>query len=86
MIGVTEITLVSASACHLCRDAREGLDELAREFPVEVREVDIASTEGRRIVERFRPPMPPAVLVNGVLFSFGRLPRKKLRRQLEQAA
>jgi len=51
-----------------------------------VREVDIASAEGRRILERYRPPMPPAVLVDGELFSSGRLPRKKLRRYLERAA
>ena len=83
---MTEIVLITSSACHLCSDARAALDELRREFPIEVREVDIASHEGRGIVERFRPPMPPAVLVNGALFSFGRLPRKKLRRHLEQAA
>jgi hypothetical protein len=83
---VTEIVLITSSACHLCHDARAALDELSREFPIELRVVDIASAEGRRIVERFRPPMPPAVLVNGALFSFGRLPRKKLRRKLQEAA
>ena len=30
--------------------------------------------------------MPPAVIVDGLLFSAGRLPRKKLRRRLERAA
>lgn len=85
-LRLTEIMLVSASACHLCADAREALDALAREFPIEIREVDVASAEGRAIVERFRPPMPPVVLVDGMLFSFGRLPRMKLRRHMEQAA
>jgi hypothetical protein len=83
---VTEIVLMTSTACHLCTDARAALDELSREFPIEVREVDIASPEGRGILEHFRPPMPPTVLVNGALFSFGRLPRKKLRRRLERAA
>lgn len=83
---MTEIVLVTSPACHLCEDAREALDEIADAFPLRIREVDIASAEGRLIVERFRPPMPPAVLVDGALFSAGRLPRRKLRRYLERAA
>ncbi|MBI3647581.1 MAG: glutaredoxin family protein [Actinobacteria bacterium] len=83
---MTEIVVVTSPACHLCEDALEALAELSEEFPLSVREVDMASPEGRQLVERHRPSMPPAVLVDGVLFSSGRLPRKKLRRYLERAA
>jgi hypothetical protein len=79
-----DVVLVTSPACHLCEDALEGLNDLAREFQLSVREIEMGSPEGREIVERFRPPMPPAVLVGGELFSFGRLPRKKLRRLLER--
>jgi len=84
--GVIEIVLVSSEGCHLCEDAREALEDLGRAFPIELREVDMSSPEGRAIVERFRPPMPPAVLVDGELFSSGRLPRKKLLRRLERTS
>lgn len=83
---MVDVVLVTSSPCHLCEDALEVLSELSREFPLSVREVDIRSPEGARIVADHRPPMPPAVLVNGALFSSGRLPRKKLRRYLETAA
>ncbi len=81
-----DVLLVTSRACHLCDDAKVGLAELGRTFPLSVREVDIASPEGRAIFERFRPAMPPFVVIDGALFSFGRLPRKKLRRFLEKAA
>lgn len=84
--GATEIVLVSSEGCHLCLDAREALEDLSRAFPITVREVDMASAEGRGIVVRLRPPMPPAVVVDGALFSSGRLPRKKLMRLLERRA
>lgn len=42
--------------------------------------------EGRELVQIHRPAMPPAILVDGALFSAGRLSRKKLRRLLERAA
>lgn len=81
-----EVVVVSSPSCHLCDDARAALADLAAEFPLSVREVEIRSPEGARIVERYRPAMPPVVLVDGRLFSAGRLPRRKLRRYLERMA
>lgn len=82
---MVDVVLLTSPACHLCEDAKEALAELGREFPLAVREVGIGTPEGREIVERFRPPMPPAVVLNGSLFSSGRLPRKKLRKLLERS-
>lgn len=81
-----EVVVLSAPDCHLCEDALEALADLGREFPLEVREVGMDTPEGRELVRVHRPAMPPAVLVDGALFSVGRLPRKKLRRLLERAA
>lgn len=83
---MTEVIVLSAPECHLCEDAFEGLRTIGREFPLRVREIGMQTPEGRELVRTFRPAMPPALLVDGVLFSSGRLPRKKLRRLLERAA
>lgn len=81
-----DVVVLTSPACHLCEDALEGLEELAREYPLSVRKIDMTSEEGTALVARVRPSMPPAVLIDGQLFSSGRLPRKKLRRLLERAA
>ncbi len=81
---MTEIVIVSSPACHLCVDARHALDELGREFPFVVREVSSDSVEGREIMHAHRPALQPAILVDGRLFSIGRLPRRKLRTHLER--
>jgi hypothetical protein len=83
---MTDIVVLTSPACHLCEDALEALAELGREFPIRVREVGMETPEGRVLLRTHRPAMPPAVLVDGFPFSAGRLPRKKLRRLLEQAA
>jgi hypothetical protein len=83
---MTDVVVLTSPACHLCEDALEALAELGREFPVRVREIGMESPEGRELIRMHRPAMPPAVLLDGVLFSAGRLPRKKLRRLLELAA
>lgn len=83
---MTEVIVLSSPGCHLCEDALEALSDLAREFPIRVREIGMGSPEGLVLVREHRPAMPPAVLVDGDLFSAGRLPRRKLRKLLERAA
>jgi hypothetical protein len=83
---MTEAVVLTARDCHLCEDALDALHALGVEFPLRVREVDMESIEGRALLRLHRPAMPPAVLLDGVLFSAGRLPRRKLRRLLERAA
>lgn len=73
------ITLVHAPACHFCADAQTALAELAGQFLIEVDLVPADSAPGRTLVGAHRPAMFPLVLVDGVFFSAGRLPRGKLR-------
>lgn len=80
-----EVLLVTAPGCHFCTDARAALLELATSFPVAVREIDAASSEGLDAVERHRPALWPLVLVDGAYFSSGRLPRTKLRSLLSRS-
>ena len=79
-----DVVVVRSPACHLCEDALEVLAEMGRRYPLDVHVVEIDSQEGRAVVERFRPALSPAVVVDGRLFSSGRLPRRKLQRMLER--
>ena len=81
-----EVLVVSAPGCHLCADAETALEEIGSHHPLDVRVVDASSDDGRSVVAEHRPGMFPVVLVDGVLFSVGRLPRGKLRKQLEARA
>lgn len=78
------VTVVGSQACHLCDDARATLDQAGAAYPIVVREVDMASPEGRAIVRRYQAPMPPVILFDGELLGWGRLSRGKLRRRLDE--
>jgi glutaredoxin len=78
-----QVTVVHAPACHFCEDAEEALADLSQRYAIEVRSVALESQEGRALVARHRPAMNPLVLTDGVFFSSGRLPRKKLVKLLE---
>lgn len=80
------ITVVGSLGCHFCADARDTLAELGREVPLTVEWVAADSDAGAALVSAHRPTMFPLVLVDGVYFSAGRLPRRKLRALLAARA
>jgi glutaredoxin len=77
-----EAILVSAPACHYCRDAADLLGSLGKRYPLHVVEVDGHSPEGRSLVSRFRPPFMPFLLIDGEYFGHGRISRRKLEDHL----
>jgi hypothetical protein len=82
---MVDVLVVTSPSCHLCEDALEVLEGLARAYPLSIRQTSIDSEEGRAVFERFHPPLPPFVVVDDELFSAGRLPRRKLHRYLERS-
>jgi alkyl hydroperoxide reductase subunit AhpF len=79
------VTVVEASACHLCDDAKAALAVLAQSYPMTIQVLSIGSVQGGALMARHRAPMSPLVLLNGQYFSSGRLPRRKLEARLEEA-
>lgn len=80
------VTVVTSPACHFCQDAQAALADLARSRPLAVRVVAADSGEGQALVGAHGAGMFPLVLVDGVFFAAGRLPRRKLARVLDARA
>jgi glutaredoxin len=78
-----DVLVVGSAACGHCRDAKLLLDDLGRRYPLDVRELDMATEEGTAIVRRYGVPFPPAVLVDGEFFGYGRISRRKLESRLD---
>lgn len=78
------ITVVESEACHFCLDAHRVLDDLTVDFPLIVETLNIRDDAGRLLMARHRAAMSPLVLIDGIFFSNGRLPRRKLMRLLSQ--
>lgn len=77
-----QITLLTQPSCALCDHAKEVLDRLTGEFDITVRELALATPEGQRLAVASGLAFPPAVLVDGQPFAFGRLSERRLRRRL----
>jgi hypothetical protein len=79
------VTVVEAPACHLCEDAKSALAVLAALYPMTINVVSITEQPGLALMQKHRAPMSPLVLLDGVYFSSGRLPRRKLEKRLAKA-
>lgn len=79
---MTDVTLLTTTDCGLCEQAKEVLQRLSAEFGLTVRQVDVATDDGRELAQRAGMAFPPGVLIDGVPFSYGRLSERKLRRAL----
>lgn len=83
---IVRVDLLTQAECASCEDAKEILADLAQEFSLEVRTVDLASPEGRRLAAAGGVLFPPGILLDGWPFSYGRPSAKKLRRELARRA
>ncbi|MQA13486.1 MAG: thioredoxin family protein [Pseudonocardiaceae bacterium] len=79
-----EITLLTQEQCRFCDLAKEILDRVGHDYPLQVREVDLATAEGQRLATAVGVLFPPGVLLDEGAFSYGRLSERKLRRVLDR--
>ena len=80
---IAQITLIEAPGCHFCEEATETLARLAENYALEVVKLDSSSDRGRYLLEAHRSPMSPLVLVDGQVFTWGRLSERKLAKLLQ---
>ena len=85
--GPPQVTVVESPSCHYCADAHQALARLAGDgHTFEVTTLDVRDPVGQDLMRRHGAAMSPLVLVDGVYFSQGRLPRRKLAHHLRKVA
>ncbi len=82
--GRTEMTLVTAPACHFCDDAQHRLGALESRGLLQLTLVSAESQDGQALIAKHRPGMFPLILMEDRYFHDGRLPRGKLARLVQQ--
>ncbi len=78
------ITLLTQADCSSCVRAKEVLDRVGQDMPLQVAEVDMGAPDGRVLAVRAGVLFAPGVLVNGAPFAYGRLSENALRRALSR--
>jgi hypothetical protein len=79
-----DVVVLSQSDCHFCDLAEQVLQRVARDYPLAVRHIALASQEGQALAARHGVMFAPGILLEGRLFSFGRPSERRLRRHLDR--
>lgn len=77
-----QLTLLTQADCQFCDSATAVLARVGEDHPLTVRRVDLGSEEGRALAARHGVLFAPGVLLDGQMFSYGRLSERRLRRHL----
>jgi glutaredoxin len=80
-----QVTVLSAPHCELCEHAKKVLARVSADYDIEISVISDESEEGRALMMEHLVAFPPGVLLDGHLFSYGRLSERRLRRQLERS-
>ncbi|MHA7156186.1 glutaredoxin family protein [Arthrobacter sp. TMN-50] len=78
------VTLLTQESCTWCEQAKNTLQAISATHPLVIEEIELTSTRGRDLAVRHGVAFAPGILIDGQMFSFGRLSEKKLRRRLAQ--
>jgi glutaredoxin len=81
---MTVVTVLTQTSCTFCDQAKETLGRLRQEHSFDIVEVSLDTDEGRTLGEGHGVLFAPGILIDGALFSFGRLSERKLRRELQR--
>lgn len=78
------VTLLTQDDCTFCDHAKEVLARVATDHPLQVEEIGLDTPAGQALAVGEGVFFAPGVLLDGTLFSHGRLSEKKLRRTLDR--
>lgn len=77
-----EVTVLSQADCRFCDHAAVVLERVGHDHPLAVRHVDLTTDEGRRLASTHGVLFAPGIVLDGQMFSYGRLSERRLRRHL----
>jgi glutaredoxin len=82
-LHAVEVTLLTQADCVLCDHAKQVLDRVGGDHPLNITEISLNSEEGRQLAQDAGVLFAPGLLLNGRPFAHGRLSERKLRRTLD---
>jgi len=82
---MNKIQFLTMAGCHNCEAVKKIFDEVIPEFKdkVEVAEIDMVTTEGQELVQKYSVMASPGIIINDELFSTGGVNKEKLVEKLK---
>lgn len=79
-----EVTLLTKDDCAFCDQAKEILERLCLDLPIQIVTIDLHSSEGEELAQRGGILFPPGIFIQGEAVAYGRPSERGLRKEIEQ--
>lgn len=80
----TQVILLTKDDCAFCDLAKEILQRIRSDLPIEIVTIDINSSEGEELAQRGGILFPPGIFIEGEAVAYGRPSERRLRKEIEQ--
>lgn len=79
-----KITLISSKGCQHCVAVKETLEKMKSNYPeLTIEEIDMTTTEGQELVQKYGILSSPGILVNDEFFAFGGATEEQFRKKFD---
>lgn len=79
-----KLQFLTMLGCHTCAGVKKIIEEIKPDFPgLEIEEIDIASEEGQKVVQKYGIMSSPGIIIDEELFSTGGVNKEKLIKKLK---
>lgn len=80
-----KVTLIRPSGCQHCMVVKSTLEKMKTDYPeLAIEEIDVVTTEGQALVQKYNILSSPGILINGEFFAMGGATESQLRERFDK--
>lgn len=83
---MTKIQYLTMPGCHTCAEVKKTINEILPQFPeTEFKEIDMSTSEGQEMIQKYQIMSSPGIIIDGKLFSSGGFNKEKFIDKLKSS-
>ncbi len=80
-----KVTLIRPSGCAHCVTVKKTLENMKADYPdLTIVDIDMTTTEGMALVQKYRILSSPGILINDEFFAFGGATEEQFKKKFEE--
>ncbi len=80
-----KVTLIRPAGCHHCAAVKATLEKMKVDYPeLNIEEIDMTTSEGQALVQKYNILSSPGILVNDELFAFGGATEDQFKKKFDE--
>lgn len=78
-----KVTIITTQGCTHCIEAKKIVTKLKKEYDLTIQEIDAASPEGQKLIQKYKILSSPGILINDQFFAMGGATEGQFRKKFD---